>query len=86
MKKGTRIMFFCVLYVGLLSGLLTVQIQKIAGSAERFMAMAELLLLLLFVVAILALYINGQRKEEKGEEMQIGKKGDYEENYEQFLQ
>ena len=63
-----------------------VQIQKIAGSAERFMAMAELLLLLLFVFVILALYIKGQRKEEKGKEMPIGKKGTYEENYEQFLQ
>ena len=77
MKKGTGIMFFGVLYVGLLSGLLTVQIQKIAGSAERFMAMAELLLLLLFVFVILALYIKGQRKEEKGKEMPIGKKGAY---------
>lgn len=86
MKKGTGIMFFGVLYVGLLSGLLTVQIQKIAGSAERFMAMAELLLLLLFVFVILSLYIKGQRKEEKGKEMPIGKKGAYEENYEQFLQ
>lgn len=84
MKKGSGI-FFYVLYVGLLSGLLMLQIQKIAGDAERFAAMTELILLLLSVFGIIILYIKGQSGEKKENDIQTGKQEGYEKNYEQFL-
>lgn len=85
MKKRTGIIFFCVLYVLILAGLLGVQIQKIVGNTDRLWAMAELFLLLLFVVGISALYLKGQgeRKQESG--AGITTKNDYAKNHEQFL-
>lgn len=77
MKKRTGIMFFCVLYVGILSGLLAVQIQKIAGSAERFTAMAELILLLLFVIVIVIYFLKTpDEKTGKDDVQEVGREED----------
>lgn len=85
MKKRTGILIFCVLYVLILSGLLGVQIQKIAGNTDRLWAMTELLLLLLFVVGIIVLYLKGQSERGQENGARIAAKNHYVKNHEQFL-
>lgn len=85
MKKRTGILIFCVLYVLILSGLLGVQIQKIAGNTDRLWAMTELFLLLLFVVGIIVLYLKEQNERVQENSAQIATKNDYAKNHEQFL-
>lgn len=78
MKKRAGVLLLCLTYVVILSGMLMVHVRRIAGEEERVLAMAEVLLILLFSVVIVVLSLQRQKTE-------VPERRSYVENYEQFL-
>lgn len=79
MKKRAGALALCLLYIVLLSGLLIFHIQSIAGERSRYLATAEVLLLVAFCIIMIVFSL---RREAEAEASQAG---NYIQNYEQFL-
>ena len=82
MKKRARALMLCLAYIGVLSGMLLIHIRDITGTWKRYMATAEILLLLVFSVAVVILSLRKQTDTETGQNNSVHRK--CVENYEQF--
>lgn len=82
MRKRARELLLCLAYIGALSGMLLFHIRDITGTWDRYMATAEILLLLVFSVAVVILSLRKQKDTEAGQNNSVHKS--YMENYEQF--
>jgi hypothetical protein len=85
-KKRAGALMLCLAYIGVLSGMLLIHIRDITGTLNRYMATVEILLMLVFSVAVVVLALRSQKEETRSSDNQKNPlQRNYVKNYEQFL-